>query len=130
MELHPQDFTNRNSVLPSSQKPKSNLSNWKQWTLIALALLGFAVYLVDLIPDRSTEIFSQMALRLAIVLATVWLAFPQLEQLFQSVSLSIVIIGLLAAFVIARNPIILLSIVILCIVIAVIKFAVRTFNEG
>ena len=98
--------------------------------MIALALLGFAVYLVDLIPDRSTEIFSQMALRLAIVLATVWLAFPQLEQLFQSVSLSIVIIGLLAAFVIARNPIILLSIVILCIVIAVIKFAVRTFNEG
>lgn len=70
-----------------------------------------------------------MCLRVAIVLSTLWLAYPQLHQLFQSVSMNVLILVLLVAFVVARNPLILLSIVLICIVLALFKFAIRIFNE-
>ena len=102
---------------------------WKQRILIALSVIGFGVYLVDLYPDGKTEIGSQMAFRLAIVLATVWLAYPQLEQLFKSLSISILLVLLLAAFVIAKNPYILISIVILCVILGIMNYAIRVFNQ-
>lgn len=98
--------------------------------MVGLSILGLGIYLVDLIPDGHTEVHSQMSLRLAIVLATVWLAFPQLEQLFQSFSWSVLLIALLGIFVVARNPIILVSIVVLCLVLAAMKFGIRLFTEG
>ena len=70
-----------------------------------------------------------MAFRLAIVMSTLWLAFPQLEQFFKSYSISFLIVILLTAFVVARNPIILVSIVVLCVLLAILNYAIRVFNE-
>lgn len=120
--------SNRTPDVRGSQSKKAT-STWKQHALLVLAVAGFGVFVWDYYPDRNTEVGSQMCLRVAIVLSTLWLAYPQLHQLFQSVSMNVLILVLLVAFVVARNPLILLSIVLICIVLALFKFAIRIFNE-
>lgn len=116
--------------MPDQKKTTRSTSGWKQVLLAILSLVGFGIYLVDLYPDWKTEIFSQMSFRLAIVLATLWLAFPQLDQFFKSFSVGILLVVLLIAFVVARNPVILVSIVVLCVILAIMNFAIRVFNDG
>lgn len=115
---------------PVKRQPNAPFSTRvRQWILIALSLTGFGIYLADLLPDQQTHVFSQMSFRIAIVLLTMWLAFPQLEKLFQSDSSIFLIGALMIAFVVTRIQLVLLAIVGFCILYALIKYMIRVVKE-
>ena len=120
----------KNREKDGPDKSNSAAGKFRKTVVLLLAIVGVAIYVWDLYPDREAGILSQMAFRLSIVLGTVWLAFSQLEIFFRNFSVGLLLIILLVIFVIAKNPLILVTIVALCVAIGSLTYVVRIFNEG
>ena len=120
----------KNREKDGPDKSNSAAGKFRKTVVLLLAIVGVAIYLWDLYPDREAGILSQMAFRLSIVLGTVWLAFSQLEIFFRNFSVGLLLIILLVIFVIAKNPLIPVTIVALCVAIGSLTYVVRLFNEG
>ncbi|MEC9091449.1 MAG: hypothetical protein VX438_02000 [Planctomycetota bacterium] len=107
---------------PKTSKPQRSV---RRMLLGGLAVVGLGIYLVDLLSDGTAEVLSQSAFRVGMVLGAMWFAYPQLTQITRSFSSGILVALLLVTFAIAKNPLILVGAILLCLALGLANVLFR-----